>query len=140
MKQTRASACFKLLLVEDDIVVCQAIAKMLAVEFPAAEIYTAENGQQGLELFRKHRPEIVITDINMPIMNGFEMAKQLKALLPDISFIVITGYSDKRYLNDFNSIGFYTYIIKPVDLDKLFNLVEQCYTEKIRASNLPPND
>jgi len=139
MKDTRTSACFKLLLVEDDIVVCQAIAKMLAVEFPAAEIYTAENGQQGLEQFRKHRPEIVITDINMPIMNGFEMAKQLKAIAPDTGFIVITGYSEKHYLDNFNTIGFYTYIIKPVDLDMLFDQVEKCHTDRRHASNLPTN-
>lgn len=133
MEEARAAARFKLLFVEDDVMVCKAIGKMLAVEFPSAEIYSAESGQQGLELFRKHRPEIVITDINMPLMNGIEMAEQIKAVAPDTSFIVLTGYSEKSYLESFNAIGFYAYIIKPVDMDRLFDLVDQCHAERSLA-------
>jgi len=115
MEHSRASARFKLLFVEDDAVVCHAIGRMLAREFSGAQVYTADNGQRGLELFREHAPEIVLTDINMPVMNGIEMAERIRELQPATSFIVLTGYSEKGYLDRFNAIGFYDYIIKPAD-------------------------
>ena len=133
MEDARTTARFRLLFVEDDTVVCQAIGQMLAMEFPAAKIYTAENGQQGLDLFREYRPQIVITDINMPLMSGIEMAEQIKAVQPDTSFIVLTGYSEKSYLKSFSAIGFYAYIIKPVDLDRLFEVVERYHADRGHA-------
>lgn len=133
MEHTRATACFKLLFVEDDAMVCHSLGRMLAKEFPGAQIYTADNGQRGLELFREHTPEIVLTDINMPEMNGIEMAEQIKELQPATSFIVLTGYSEKGYLERFKAIGFYDYIIKPADLDKLFEVIERCHADSLHA-------
>jgi YesN/AraC family two-component response regulator len=107
-----------------------AIGRMMAREFPGVTVYTAENGQIGLELFKEHKPEIVITDINMPVMDGIEMAGRIKAVKSDTRFIVLTGYSEKNYLEKFSAIGFYKYIIKPVDLDTLFAVIEKCHTDK----------
>lgn len=133
MEHTRATACFKLLFVEDDAIVSHSLGRMLAREFPGAEVYTAENGQRGLELFREHAPEIVLTDINMPIMNGIEMAERIRELQPATSFIVLTGYSEKGYLDRFSAIGFYDYIIKPADLDRLFDTIERCHADTLRS-------
>jgi anti-anti-sigma factor len=58
------------------------------------EVLTAENGQQGLELFGRERPSIVLTDIKMPGMNGIEVLKQVKAIDPSTEVIVITGHGD----------------------------------------------
>jgi len=133
MEHTRATARFRLLFVEDDTIVCHAIGRMIAKEFPGARVYTAENGQRGLALFREHAPEIVITDINMPVMNGIEMAERIKELQPATSFIVLTGYSEKAYLEQFSAIGFYDYIIKPADLDRLFEVIERCHADSLHA-------
>lgn len=133
MEHSRASARFKLLFVEDDAVVCHAIGRMLAREFSGAQVYTADNGQRGLELFREHAPEIVLTDINMPVMNGIEMAERIRELQPATSFIVLTGYSEKGYLDRFKAIGFYDYIIKPADLDRLFDTIERCHADTLHA-------
>jgi YesN/AraC family two-component response regulator len=119
-------ASFSLLFVEDDEVVCQAMGRMIAWQFPDTAVYTAENGRIGLELFEEHTPEIVITDINMPVMDGIQMAGQIKSIKADTKFIVLTGYSDKSYLDRFNEIGFSDYIVKPVDLGKLFAAIEKC--------------
>ncbi len=123
-KQSHAS--FSILFVEDDAVVCQAIGRILARYFPDSKIYTAENGLIGLELFKEHTPDIVITDINMPVMDGIEMASNIKLIKADTKFVVITGYSDKNYLEIFSEIGFDDYIVKPVDIGKLFAAIEKC--------------
>jgi len=117
---------YSLLVVEDDTMVCLAIGRMIARQFPDATVYTAENGRIGLESFTEHTPEIVITDINMPVMDGIEMASKIKSIKADTKFIVITGYSDKNYLERFSEIGFDDYIVKPVELRKLFAAIEKC--------------
>ena len=57
-------------------------------------VFTAENGEKGLELFRQKRPEIVMTDIKMPGMDGLEVLRQLKQINPDTEVIVFTGHGD----------------------------------------------
>lgn len=117
---------FSILFVEDDTIVCHSVGRILAKQFPEATVYTAENGLAGLGIFKEHTPEIVVTDINMPVMNGIEMAGAIRALQPGTKFIVITGYSDKDYLERFSEIGFVDYIVKPVDFGKLFAAIEKC--------------
>jgi len=126
MVTAQSIATFSLLFVEDDTMVCLAIGRMIARQFPDITVYTAENGQIGLELFKEHTPEIVITDINMPVMDGIEMAGKIKSIKTDTKFIVLTGYSDKNYLEKFSELGFDYYIIKPVDFGKLFVAIEKC--------------
>ncbi len=126
MVTTQSSASFSILFVEDDAVVCLAIGRILARQFPGSTVYTAENGLVGLELFKEHSPGIVITDINMPVMDGIEMAGTIKLIKADTKFIVITGYGDRNYLEKFSEIGFEDYIVKPVDIEKLFAVIEKC--------------
>ena len=59
-----------LLYVEDDAVTRELVGEIIPRKFPHFSVYTAENGKAGLELYKKYCPEIVVTDINMPIMNG----------------------------------------------------------------------
>lgn len=128
MENTPPPASLSLLLVEDDSMVCRAIGRMISKEFPGVRVYTAENGLVGLELFKEHTPEIVVTDINMPVMDGIEMATEMKKLKNDIRFIVITGYSDRSHVERFGEIGYEEYMVKPVDFEKLFAAIERCRT------------
>ena len=62
--------------------------------------YVAQNGQEGLELFKKYEKEIdlIITDVNMPILNGLDMVKEIKKINLNIPIIVATAFSNKEYL------------------------------------------
>lgn len=126
MEPAQSHDSFSLLLVEDDDMVNMAIRRILARRFPEATIHTAENGMIGLELFKEHAPEIVITDINMPVMDGIEMAGKIRSINSGTKFIVLTGYSDKNFLERFSEVGFDEYMVKPVDFMKLFAAVEKC--------------
>lgn len=117
---------FSLLFAEDDNMVSLTISRMIAREFPHATVYTAENGLIALNLFKKHMPAIVITDINMPVMDGIEMAGLIKTIKTDTHFIVLTGYSDENYFERFSEIGFVDYMVKPVDIEKLFAAIAKC--------------
>jgi YesN/AraC family two-component response regulator len=127
-----STAAFSVLLVEDDSVVCFSISRIIAKEFPDATVYAAENGKDGLELFKKHTTDIVITDINMPLMDGIEMAGEIKSIKSNTKFIVVSGYCDKEHLDRFRGIGIVDYIVKPVDFNKLFAAIEKCREELVK--------
>jgi YesN/AraC family two-component response regulator len=86
----------------------------------------AENGREGLELFRLHRPGIVITDIRMPVMDGLTMAREIKALDERAQIIVTTAHNDTNYFLDAIDIGIDRYVLKPIDHEKLFSGLEKC--------------
>ncbi|MBV5339752.1 MAG: response regulator [Deltaproteobacteria bacterium] len=118
-----------LLIVEDDRVICDMLGKVIQKKFRDAAIYLAENGRVGLYLYKVHTPEIVITDINMPEMDGIEMAAEIKLIQADARFIVMTAYSDKAYFEKFSEIGFCEYMLKPIVLPTLFAAIERCVVE-----------
>ncbi|WP_419768342.1 EAL domain-containing protein [Arcobacter sp.] len=89
--------------------------------------FVAENGLEGLELFKKHEEEIdlIITDVNMPQMNGLDMIKEIKKINPNISIIVATAFSNTEYLLEAIDIGVDKYILKPIDMKKLLQVMSQ---------------
>ena len=127
-KQSSHNA-LSLLVVEDDKETRGVISLMIPRKFPDVTIHVAANGNQGVELFKEHLPDIVITDINMPGMDGIQMAGEIKSLKADTRFIVLTGYSDKINLEKFCKIGVSDFIVKPLDFKKLFTSIEKCMDE-----------
>ena len=108
--------------------------------------YVAQNGQEGLELFKKYENEIdlIITDVNMPILNGLDMVKEIKKINLNIPIIVATAFSNKEYLLEAIDIGVDKYVLKPIDIAKLLQVMSQSliyhelkdlYTD--RLTNLP---
>ncbi len=87
--------------------------------------YIAENGQHGLEVYKEHRPDLIITDISMPIMDGLEMICHIKQSNPDVKVIVMSAYSIKEYFLEAINLGVNGYLIKPVEAKKLFELIDE---------------
>jgi two-component system, cell cycle response regulator len=113
-----------LLYVEDERVTREQISRIL--QRIVTELYVAENGQEGLELYREKRPDIIMSDIMMPIMNGLEMAREIRALDSDSQIIMLTAYSDTEYLLECISLGINQYVQKPVDFSQLATAIETC--------------
>ena len=89
--------------------------------------FVAENGQEGLELFKAHESEIdlIITNVNMPILNGLDMIKEIKKININIPIIVATAFSNKEYLLEAIDIGVDKYVLKPIDIAKLLQVMSQ---------------
>ncbi len=83
------------------------------------EIYEADDGLNGIELCRLHKPEIILSDVRMPRMNGIEMAKEIQKILPLSSLIFMSGYSDKEYLKEAIKLKVISYVEKPIDSEEL---------------------
>ena len=116
----------RVLYVEDDDLIREELAETL--EFDVKELITATNGEEGLEKFKKYNPDIVITDIKMPKMNGLDMSREIKKISPSTPIIVTTAFSDSSYLIKAIEIGINRYVLKPVDLDKLYEALEDLAT------------
>lgn len=90
-------------------------------------MYTAAHGEEGLKLFMEHAPDLVVTDINMPKMDGIEMARKIKAINSNAKLIVLS--SRKDYVEQFKEIGYCAYMTKPFDFDVLSNAIQYCLPE-----------
>ena len=87
-----------ILLVEDEEMARSSLSRMLSMKFPETRLYTAENGRSGLELFHSHRPQVVITDINMPQLSGIEMARAIRKESCQVQIVVLSAHSELQYL------------------------------------------
>jgi len=86
-------------------------------------LHVAENGQQGLEAYRALHPDVLVTDIRMPVMDGLDMAAAIREEGGDVPIIVITAYSERDYFMRSIEIGVDKYVIKPVDTDLLLQAI-----------------
>jgi len=91
------------------------------------EVHLAQNGKIGLEIFLKYQDSIdlIITDVNMPELNGLEMARKIKEINPNIPIIVATAFSNSSYLLEAIELGIDKYVLKPIDIKKLFGVMKQ---------------
>ena len=101
------------LYVEDDNFTREVFSIMIKRYFK--NVLTAENGKIGLELYKSHMPDIIITDIRMPIMDGIEMAREIKKINPNAYIIFITAFTDIEYLKEAINLNVEGYITKPID-------------------------
>ena len=124
----------RVLVVDDDPILLTRI-KYQAAKF-VSEIEVAADGVAGLEVWQQWKPDVVVTDIFMPRMNGLEMSKAIKAADPDAQIIVITSDSDGESLLSALSIGVERYISKPVDMHLLADAIGKCVRDRQQAEEL----
>jgi YesN/AraC family two-component response regulator len=132
MESIQSLAALSLLIVEDDKTARDVIVRMLGLKFPQCTLHTADNGISGMELFRQFLPDIVVTDINMPVMEGFEMIREISLIHGDALFIVLTAYADKITFEKFKDLNVCSYLLKPLDFNELSSAIETC-SEKIKS-------
>lgn len=123
-----------ILVVEDEIKTRESLINVLSERF--SKVIGAQNGDEGLKKFKKFKPDLVITDIAMPIMDGLDMAREIKEISDDVPIVVLSAYSEKERLLRSIDIGIDKYLIKPVDIEKLFKVLDCLVGEKIEANML----
>ncbi|WP_281184207.1 EAL domain-containing protein [Trichlorobacter lovleyi] len=120
---------YKLLYVEDDADTRKLLSILIVKKYPGMKLFVAENGATGLEAFRKQRPDIVLADMNMPVMDGIQMAREIKALTAEAVIIAVTAYNDSYYLQNAIEIGIRHYVLKPVNSEDLFAVINKIIEE-----------
>jgi signal transduction histidine kinase/DNA-binding response OmpR family regulator len=114
-----------ILYVEDDSIIRSLLSTIILKKFPDIELLTAENGRNGLEVYAERKPDIIITDLRMPHMDGIQMASEIKAINPETIIIIVTAHNDTHYLLEAIEIGINYYVMKPVEQQKLISVIDK---------------
>lgn len=117
-------AGISLLYVEDEAATREQVSRVLASR--GYRLIVAENGEQGLEFFREQSPDIVLTDIMMPRLDGLEMSRAIRELSPEAQIACMTAFSDTSYLIEAIDIGVNQFVLKPVEFQRLFTALDRC--------------
>ena len=109
----------KILLVDDEAGFAELLRDLLTMD--GYEVEIAHDGEEGLEKLNSFTPEVIISDIVMPRLNGFEMFKRIKAApaTAAIPFLFITGFQDDRVLQEARKIGVFGILRKPIDIEQI---------------------
>lgn len=110
-----------LLLVEDDKDVREATRKLLNRYFRA--LHDAPNGREGLETYRQYRPDMVLTDVSMPVMDGMVMSRKIKEEDENVPIIVSSAHNEIDFFAEAIDIGIDSYVLKPTNLQALLYLI-----------------
>lgn len=110
---------------EDDSFTMNSILSMLKKK--VQKIATATNGKEGIEVFNQSPTDLIITDIKMPEMDGLSMCREIKGRRPQTQIIVTTAYSDLAYMLEAIDIGINQYVLKPIDMSRLYLAIDKCY-------------
>ncbi|MCB9096148.1 MAG: diguanylate cyclase [Arcobacter sp.] len=111
------------LYVEDENDVREFTSKLLSSLLK--KVYTAKDGAEGLELFKENKDDIdlIVSDINMPKMNGLEMCEQIRLINRDIPLVITSAHNDTNFLRKAIEVGVNTYAMKPIDLYQLIESI-----------------
>ena len=112
-----------LLYVEDDEMIREVLVRRL--ERKVKKLIVACNGEEGLELFNSEQPDMILTDVTMPIMNGIEMSKAIRTSNHEIPIIIVSAHGDSKYLLEAIDCGVTSYLLKPIDKNKLYMMLEE---------------
>lgn len=125
---------YKLLIVDDEAFIRKGILKLVDFEkLGIDEQYEASNGTEGFALYKQHSPQLVLLDINLPQINGLDLARMIKEQNQPVKIAMITGYDYVDYAISAIKIGVDDYILKPVSrqdvTDVLIKLIDRYETE-----------
>ncbi len=118
------------LVVEDDLLSLQMLSDLL--EESVSEVYRARNGQEALEVFEKHRPDVITSDIHMPNMNGIELLKAIRQRDAKIPFLLITASEDVLELPEAIAYNITLFLLKPLRVDTLLDKLQEIAENKQR--------
>ncbi len=125
----------KLLIAEDEAL---ALGRLKAISWETVGVEltaVATDGLAALEMAKSQKPDIIITDIKMPRLDGIQLAEKISTLLPDVKIIILSAYPDFNYAQRAISSGVSEYILKPFTADTLINAVKKVTEELIESQN-----
>ena len=111
---------YKVIIIDDEPIIVEGISRMIKWDqFKCKIIATANDGTEGAQLIRRHQPDIIITDISMPDLDGLSMIAGLKSEFPDMEISILTGYRKFEYAQGAIRLGITRFLLKPSNMEEL---------------------
>jgi len=123
---------YNLLYVEDEAFIRRIAVSYLRPYF--AEIYQASDGVEAMEIYNREKPDMIITDIEMPNMDGLTLCKEIRKNDKKTPIIITTAYTSTEYLLEAVSLNLIKYLVKPMEEEPLFEAINLCI-EQIETQN-----
>ncbi|QWR76431.1 response regulator [Candidatus Magnetomonas plexicatena] len=127
----------KLLVIDDEIIIRERLKKLLLLD--KYEVYSAENGIEGLKMFETHEPDIIITDIKMPKISGIDVLKEVKAKNTMVEVIMVTGHGGVETAIEAMKEGAFGYVQKPIEYDELHIEIEKALEKQQMKMKIDSN-
>jgi len=125
-----------ILYAEDDIFLRKQYIKFINANFNNIDIYEAENGEEALNIYNQIKPHIIISDINMPNFTGLEVSKTIREENKEVKIILLSAFSDTNILLEAIPLNISKYLIKPIRLKELKDIIGQVIEEiKLTLNN-----
>ena len=120
----------KLLIVDDEEIEREGMAHFIPWQEQGVELVGAAwNGVQGLEMMEQFRPDIVLVDVKMPVMNGLEMIRKARQTFPDVVYVILSGYGEYEFTSQAMEEGVRHYLLKPCDEKKIVAVLDKVKAE-----------
>jgi DNA-binding NarL/FixJ family response regulator len=120
----------KIIICDDQAIVRDGLGMILKLERDIQIMGTAEDGAEAVELVEKERPDIVLMDLKMPILNGVEATRRIKSKYPEVKVLVLTTYDDDQWVFDAIQAGASGYLLKDTPREKLVEAVRGTFSGK----------
>ncbi len=121
---------YKVLIIDDESIIRKGIKNIINWKQLDCEVCAdASDGIEGIELIKKYLPEVIITDIRMPGMDGLSMIKQVKGIVPYSKIIILTGYRDFDYVQEAIKFGAFDFLLKPSKIEELTAVLTRAVNE-----------
>lgn len=121
---------YRILIVDDESGIREGVARYLRKHCSIFEVAaTAENGEEALKRAQELLPEVIVTDIAMPKMNGLDFLEQIRHTLPDTKMIILSGYDNFEYARQAMRLGVKDYLVKPLDTKELLKRLDEIKKE-----------
>ncbi|MDD6203182.1 MAG: response regulator [Lachnospiraceae bacterium] len=131
---------YKVVIIDDEPIIVEGLSRSIKwEEWNCQVVGFAYNGDEGMELIRKEKPAIVISDINMPQLDGLSMIAGLKSEFPNMQITILTGYREFEFAQKAIQLGVSRFLLKPSKMDELKEAIT-AMTKKLQELNISPEE
>lgn len=116
----------RIVIVDDSQPYRKALCSILQKKTNLKVVAEAENGQAGIQAVEKHKPDVVLMDISMPVMNGIDATRIITSKFPNAKVIVLTMHNDPSYSDRAHKVGACLFLAKDCGKEKLFSAIKHC--------------
>ena len=122
----------KILLVDDEEDFVRTLAERIQMRDLNSNI--ALNGQEALRIVEDDIPDVMVLDLRMPGIDGMEVLRRVRKAYPEVKVIILTGHGSKKDEEEARRLGAFEYLEKPVDINKLIDMIKRAYKSKIERT------
>lgn len=120
----------RLFIADDHTIVRKGFIRLLTLDNTVEVIGEAEDGKEAVEKVQALKPDVVIMDIGMPVLNGLEATRRIKKQFPDIKVLILSAFDNDQYMHQIIRSGAHGYLMKSVDAEELYTAIQSVYKNK----------